>query len=121
MRAADDQVKNLTYIVETIETILSREQLQIRDSFSIGTYKYIYFQSAKFRGSLEIWDRNVSFPFMLYEGSGCLYGGIYIVQTLLSIESEIISLCNPVSNSERYRILINDLRNVSVVIHYSLQ
>ena len=120
MRAGDDQVKNLTHIGGAIETIVSRVQLHKRDSFSKGTYKYIYFHRAKFRGSLEIWDSNVSFPFMLYEGSSCLYGGIFIVQTLLSMESEIISLCTPVSNSERYRILIDDLRNVSVVIiHYS--
>ena len=120
MRAGHDQVKNLTHIGGAIETIVSRVQLHKRDSFSKGTYKYIYFHGAKFRGSLEIWDSNVSFPFMLYEGSSCLYGGIYIVQTLLSMESEIISLCTPVSNSKRYRILIDDLRNVSVVIiHYS--
>ena len=127
MRAADDQVKNLTHVVGSPEEkILSGEHLRIHGSSHKGTNKYIYFHHANFKGILEIFDRNVSFPFMLYEGRSCMYGGIYVVQTLSSMESEIVSLCTAVSdnffsnNNGNFRILIDDLRNVSVVIiHYS--
>ena len=63
---------------------------------------------------------------MLYEGRSCMYGGIYIVQTLLSMESEIVALCTPVNDEFYYtkngnfRILIDDLRNV-FCSHYSLR
>ena len=127
MRAGDDQVKNLTHIIVSLdEILLSREHLKIHDLFREGTNKYIYFHHVNFKGTLEIWERNVSFPFMLYEGRSCMYGGIYVVQTLLSMESEIVSLCTPVNDVDfdnakgNFGILIDDLRNVSVVvIHYS--
>ena len=127
MRAGDEQVKNLTHKVKSFdEILLSREHLKLHDLFCKGTNKYIYFHHANFKGVLEILERSVSFPFMLYEGRSCMYGGIYVVQTLLSMESEIVSLCTPVNDNDldntngNFRILIDDLRNVSVVIiHYS--
>ena len=35
---------------------------------------------------------------MLYEGYSCMYGGLYIVKTLSSYESEVLSHCTPGNN-----------------------
>ena len=116
MRARADQVKNLVHI-----TNKHRLPLQIHDSYSRGTTKYIYFHDASNTGALEIWHRNVSFPYMLYEGNSCMYGDIYIIQTSSSGDSEILSLCTAlvIDGYSKQTILIEDLRNVSIVIiHY---
>ena len=119
MRARDDQVTNLVRINVNQNWMLP-VQMYDHDAYSSGTTKYIYFHHAHITSGLEISGRNVSHPYMLYEGVSCLYGGIYIVQTLSSMESEIVSLCEPVDDSAQSSISIDDLRNVSVVIiHYS--
>ena len=54
---------------------------------------------------------------MLNEGNSCMYGGLYIVHSNSSMETEILSLCTSIGDNY---ITITDLNNVSVVlIHYS--
>ena len=85
----------------------------------IGTTKYIYDHRRESVGATLILEQVVfAFPYMLYEGSSCMYGGMYIVKTLESKDFELVSLCTP--NSQQYYIEINELTNTFlVIIHYS--
>ena len=116
-RAGDNQVKNLIHVTTTPNF---GDSLHIDESDDGRTTKYIYFHHANIQAGLYILLRNVSFPYMLYEGKSCMYGGIYIVQTLSNKDSEILSLCTPatIDNSYMFSILIEDLKNVSIVIIY---
>ena len=95
----------------------NRQKLEIDGAHSKGTSKYIYRRdtASPRLSSLYIWRIPlIAFRYMLYEGNSCMYGGIYIVQTISSKDSEILSLCTPAS---RY---IPFQHNISVVIiHYS--
>ena len=93
-------------------------KLYEHDAHSKGTTKYIYYYSDKQQGVLNIaiYSMSIFFPNMLYEGNSCMYGGLYVVQTVASKDSEILSLCTPTKKRYRYY----NLNNVSVVIiHYS--
>ena len=60
---------------------------------------------------------NIGFPYMLSEGNSCIYGGLYIVQSISSRDSEILSLCTSTFSRDRH---ICDFNNISVIIiHYS--
>ena len=116
MRARNHQVKHLVHITTQPKW---GEVLQIHESASKGTTKYVYLHHANITAMMQIFERNISFPYMLYEGNSCLYGGVYIVQTSSSKDSEILSLCTPVKYHKIFSVMIEDLSNVSVVIiHY---
>ena len=90
------------------------EWIYVSETDTKGTHKYLYFHSNSIQSELEILDSNVIFPYMLYKGKSCMYGGIYIVQTLSSNDTEILSIC---SQSTGYiNTILYDLRNVSIVI-----
>ena len=99
--------------------------MTIHKVHSKGTTKYIYYSPDTFslrRCVLRIYKINISFPYMLSEGNSCMYGGLYIVRSKSSEDSEILSLCNSIDvrgrarNGELNYIIISDLKNVSVVI-----
>ena len=92
----------------------------------IGTTKYIYYHQdtehyVEFVKLYENYPMFLTFPSMLYEGHSCMYGGVYIVKTLLSKDVELFLLCTSSTiYSEGYDIKVSDLYNISLlVIHYS--
>ena len=121
VRTRDDQVINLDRyfrgLMATGNTIM-HGSLEIDKSQSKGTTKYIYKYpvSLLLRGIVLLNIKmDISFPYMFSEGHSCMYGGLYIVQSTLSKDSEVLSLCTSTFNS-----YISSLENVSVVIiHYS--
>ena len=123
IRARDRQVKNLSIIKGRTESPPSFEELRINEAHSKGTTKYIYYfpDTPLSRGwSMGIHTIIISFPYMLSEGNSCMYGGVYIVQSNSSKDSEILSYCTS-HNSVHFRLIhLTDLRIFFVVIiHYS--
>ena len=119
IRAKDYQVKNLSTIKNCYST------LKIDEAHSKGTTKYIYyFPASPIKCFLHITTILIGIPFMLSEGSSCMYGGLYIVQSNSSKDTEILSFCTSLYSHEFYsadyrEIVLNDLTNFSVVIiHY---
>ena len=116
VRARDYQVK----------TPFEDEDLKIKKFDSKGTRKYFYYHPETV-SSIGLHIRFlqtfvaspytfVASPYVLYEGNSCMYGGLYFVKTLSSTDFELFSVCTHLT----VPILIDDLRNVSVVtIHYS--
>ena len=82
-----------------------------------GTIKYsLYFADTTSWGACELRIHSDSLGYMLYEGNSCMYGGLYVVHSNSSTETEILSLCT--SMDDNY-LRTTDLKNVSVVfIHY---
>ena len=86
-----------------------------------GTTKYVYYHPATVPAISDYVFRidimELTSPYMLTEGSSCLYGGVYIVQTLLNKDIEILSRCTSIDTSESVNpAYISDLCNVSIVI-----
>ena len=116
IRERDHQVKNF----HRIKRGDGYNVLSVYEAHSKGTSKYIYRLDPAPLGvgylyiNLTIKLIPVSFPYMVYEGNSCMYGGIYIVRTTSSNYSEILSRCTAIGECEIY------LHNISVVIiHYS--
>ena len=111
----DHKVKNLPLI----QTHLGFYDLKIDEAHSNGTSKYMHHpNTASSRGRyLYIVKVPISFRYMLNEGNSCMYGGIYIVRTIETKDSEVMSFCSPAESPVKYTI---DIYNISVVIiHYS--
>ena len=88
--------------------------LEINESKSKGTTKYIYSYSSFVKHCMiRFIKMDISFPYMLSEGNSCMYGGLYIVQR----GSEILSLCTSSLNVNRRIVVRNDL--LVIIIHYS--
>ena len=131
MRAKDYHAKYRTYRgteiykVRThgkkwIRTYQSADILQIIERDSRGTTKYVVSYPTSITMGFCVQGMTNSFPYMLYEGTSCMYGGIYIVRTISSKDNEILSVCTPISHAKQAERVINDARNVSIVlIHYS--
>ena len=90
-----------------------------------GTSKYVFYddldQFCNFEiCDLTIEDASISYPYMLYEGSSCMYGGIYIIRNVpIGSFSEIMSLCTQ-NKPTNFQIVLNNLEETCiVVIHYS--
>ena len=131
MRARDYQVKHLTPDISERQDI----SLEIITSDSKRTikYMYIYIQAylpSKYMPSLSYFRLEIdnidfgrpylAYPYLLSEGNSCMYGGIYIVQTVLSKDFEILSYCHHYPLTVSPNIIVDDLHNVSIVIiHYS--
>ena len=117
IRARDHQVDNV-HLNKFCG--LFRGELKINEAHRNDTSKYIYYfpDTAIPRGCiLRIKRMHVSFPYMLIEGSSCMYGGVYIVQSNSCKDSEILSVCN---SADGANLQMTDLNNVSIVIiHYS--
>ena len=104
IRARDRQVKNLSIIRGCF---LLRDQLRIYEAHSKGTTKYIYYfpDTTSSPGCfMDIRTIHFSFPYMLSEGNSCMYGGLYIVQSNSSKDSEVLSFCTSL-NSDDYRLI----------------
>ena len=114
IRARDHQIKKLGKIKEYHSKYYIN--LHIDEAHSKGTTKYIFYHTRKSlrKWRLLVYIIPISFPYMLIEGNGCMYGGVYIVQTTSSKDSEIPSFCTPII--ERVSI---ELRNIAVmIVHY---
>ena len=94
-RARDDQVKNLLYKTQFFDLALSLNQSDYKD-----TTKYVYYHSgnnsAVIGTGININSMDLRLSYMLNEGNSCMYGGVYIVQTVLSKDVEILSCCSPI-------------------------
>ena len=102
--------------------------LEINESKIKGTTKYIYYHpgTALNHCILRFIKMDISFPYMLSEGNSCMYGGVYIIRSISSEDSEILSLCTSAFNLQPSAFYppvkrhIFDLTNTSVIIiHYS--
>ena len=117
IRARDHQVRNL-HVIELCPPYT--DPLIIDEAHSQGTTKYVYYHpdtASISKCVLTTKKIHVSFPYMLSEGNPCMYGGIYLVHTISSKDSEILSFCAPINPTGSF---IYDLKNISVmVIHYS--
>ena len=98
--------------------------LEINETQKSGTTKYmfkniapIYRSSFFIQVEFGIRVTNLSFPYMLYEGYSCMYGGIYIVNSSSSSGSEVLSHCTPISTMNKVFIPRRDFS--IVLIHYS--
>ena len=116
IRARNHQLKS----IRLHEATRCKFRPLIIDTESKGTTKYIYYHpdTASLRGcGLVNIKMDISFPYMLSEGYSCMYGGLYVVQSISSKDSEVLSLC---TLTVRAIMHISDLNNVSVIIiHYS--
>ena len=90
--------------------------LEINESKSKGTTKYIYSYGSEGSGKLKdcmihFIKMDLSFPYMLSEGNSCMYGGLFIEQ----YGSEILSLCTSSLNMNRRYVGLHRL----IITHYS--
>ena len=100
---------NVTYLDET-----KSGRLQLHESDMKGTVKYMFYVHEV--AELKIRDNTKPlFPWMLYEGVSCIYGGIYIVKALSSQDSEILSHCKVRGGLTGVNYPYHNLRNVFVV------
>ena len=99
-------------------------RLRINESVSKGPTKYMYKHNTSILTSYDPGVRtfitinviSISFPYMIYEGLSCMYGGIYMIDTLSSNVFETFSHCDPgnIMNGKRL-----DFSNVVIIIiHY---
>ena len=99
--------------------------LEINNPKSIGTTKYIYYYDLPFKKRSDCMIRviktDISFPYMLTEGNGCMYGGVYIGQygsnKLGQYGSDMLSLCTSSFNVNKRMIAVHG--SVVIIIHYS--
>ena len=103
--------------------------LQVNETADRGTTKYMYIHTQPktmdgiFQTRLTVQTASISFPYMLYEGHSCMYGGIYILKnshvtdTFSSNVSEVLSLCAP-SNSINNEEIVLDTHFAIIIIHY---
>ena len=86
---------------QEIRYSMHKEILLIDDRISKGTSKYIYNLSRTYIDypfdmslSLTVGKIKIGFPYMLFEGHGCIYGGLYIIETLSTGDTELWSHCD---------------------------
>ena len=91
--------------------VFNSNGLMQMDRTANGTSKYIYINNIspcypnvdETNVVLDIKKVDISFPYMLYERQSCMYGGVYITDTLSSSDlygDEVLSLCNPTTKFE---------------------
>ena len=102
--------------------------LRLNIAESVGTTKYIASLSNPLTSTaltdmkLTIKMAHISFPYMMYEGNSCMYGGIYVIRKLPLEDFELLSHCTssktsnleisvPVNYPVDYLLII--------IIHYS--
>ena len=93
--------------------------LEINESRNKGTTKYIYYHpgTALNHCILRFIKMDISFPYMLSEGKSCMYGGVYIIRSISSKDSEILSLCTSTLNDDSHIFDLTD--TFVIIIHYS--
>ena len=124
LRAKDE---DFTPIIRSLGFVGLRDfelSMQIFKTQKSGTTKYtynntehLYYYNSDVQVEFNISVTNISFPYMLYEGYSCMYGGIYILKTSSLDESEILSHCVP--SATRNKIIIPRGDFAIVIIHYS--
>ena len=92
------------------------QKLLFDEVTSRGTTKYSYAFSSKLPTKLIIKMISETFPHMLYEGHGCIYGGLYIINKLLSKYEYEFSSCTP--SIKGLEILIPNYGEIVLVIIY---
>ena len=106
---------------------LTNRLLRLDMTESVGTTKYIailshIYTSVDQRDSLPdmkltIKIARISFPYMMYEGNSCMYGGIYLIRTS-SEDSGLLSHCTP-SRTSNLEIIVPVNNLLIIIIHYS--
>ena len=129
VRAKQDEFKVITRKIGSISYTL-----QLNERVNKGSTKYIYnyypskvFGGYRYQTKLIIRLMRISFPYMLYEGNSCIYGGAYILQnaqvqdTFSSNLSEAFSLCARIGwmRNERDR-KIQDSKDIILGSHFAI-
>ena len=106
--------------------------LHVNETVDRGTMKYLYiyhFNFGIYQTRLTVRTARISFPYMLYEGHSCMYGGIYILKNITdrskyvpdtpfsSNVSEALSLCTP-SNGIDNHVIVPGFHFAILIIHY---
>ena len=127
MRASGTDFRKIhLYSLLKFNNVDSLGQLAMRVSeFGIGTSKYMYNNSQpnpklmSKPSSIELNTAKITvgLPYMMHEGYGCMYGGLYIIETLSSHDSELWSYC-PGSESNDLHIIVPLNNSVIIFIHY---
>ena len=60
----------------------------------------------------------ISFPYMMYEGNSCMYGGIYLIRKSRLEDSEVLSHCTP-TKTKNLEIFDGGDNLLIIIIHYS--
>ena len=98
-------------------------RLRINETVNRGPTKYMYKhkpfpeRDLILRALVTVNMMSVSFPYMIYEGHSCMYGGVYVIETLSSDVSEIFTHCNQSSTMNGEELDFN-INIVKIVIHY---
>ena len=87
--------------------------LEINKSKSKGTTKYIYSYDRLDDCMISFINMDMSFPYMLREGSSCMYGGVYIIR----YGYNRMSLCTSSLNVNRRYVGLSNF--VLLITHYS--
>ena len=123
VRAKQDEFKLIT------NKFFSRIEftLQINETVNKGSMKYIYNHHSHdvimWQTRLIIKMMRISFPYILYEGRSCIYGGIYILQNtnvhdaFSSGVSESLSLCVQNNRINSEEIILGDQFAI-IIIYY---
>ena len=119
--AEDKEFNNITWSDEIIDGwYLGVRKLQINETVNKGTdkYRYKYVDPDWYLTSLTINKMTISFPYMMYEGYSCMYGGIYIELDLWgTLLPEVLSHCDPSSTVYREGFFYSS-QIVIIIIHY---
>ena len=106
-------------------------RLEIDETVNRSPTKYIYNHSSllqtfssdfrfinnKFHSIFTVNKMSVSFPYMIYEGHSCMYGGMYMVDTLSPDVTEVLSHCDPVSLLYGKELFLKN-STVMIIINY---
>ena len=124
VRAKDEDFTSLIGLNISDYFTYFKLRLQINDTQNSGTTKYMFNNTAPIYShnlgvqiEFAIRVNNISFPYKLYEGYSCMYGGIYIINSSSSSQSEVLSHCTPISTMNKLIIPRQDFS--VVIIHYS--
>ena len=99
---------------------------EINERVNRGSTKYVYISSgcpySYMQRRLTVKMMRISFPYMLYEGHSCIYGGIYIMEGMLcamfsSNVLETLSLCSQSNRIKNEEIILGYYFAI-VIIHY---
>ena len=90
---------------------------------SVGTTKYIaifspistlVYQTDIY---INIKMAHISFPYMMYEGNSCMYGGIYLIRKSSLEDSELLSYCTP-NKTGNLEFIVPGNDFLIIIIHY---
>ena len=123
VRAKQEEFKLITTISSIRGFTLQINDRVNKERSTKHTY-YSYSNNRMWQTELIIKMMRISFPYMLYEGHSCIYGGIYVLQntqvqdTFSSNVSEALSLCAQNNRIINKQIFLGGHYAI-IIIHYT--